>query len=285
MIKYANGNIKVQLDPVNGSKVRFIPKNEEEAPEFPESMDIKITNKCDQACPFCHENSTINGKHGNLSALLHYLSQANFPSGVELAIGGGNPLEHPDLVNFLESATHQLGLICNLTVHPNHYEKDPSQISDLMDKKLIMGLGISGFPKKTPLKYPERTVHHQILGVHFPPNPENHTKILLLGYKNVGKDKYTPNLRSFISWSKAILNTQYTVYLDTLAVKQLGIINLINQTYYMGDDGNHTMYIDAINQTYAPSSTDKHLAKPITLNNLKGDFKDVRRYCKSSGSC
>ena len=36
-------------------------------PIFPESIDIKITNYCENNCPMCHESSNINGTHANLN--------------------------------------------------------------------------------------------------------------------------------------------------------------------------------------------------------------------------
>ena len=42
----------------------------------------------------------------------------------------------------------------------------------------------------------------------------------------------------------------------------------------MGDDGTHTMYIDAVTMTYAPSSTQsKRPMGQMTLNDM---FRDVR---------
>lgn len=41
--------------------------------DFPESFDLKITDYCDGGCPWCHENSTVNGKHGDLSKLDHII--------------------------------------------------------------------------------------------------------------------------------------------------------------------------------------------------------------------
>lgn len=50
--KYPNGNYTVHIYD-DGTKIR---ENDLDffAPEYPESMDIKITNSCDRMCPFCH---------------------------------------------------------------------------------------------------------------------------------------------------------------------------------------------------------------------------------------
>ena len=64
-VKYHNGNYDVFINLENGTKVR---KNDLDnlTPEFPESFDYKITNKCHHNCPMCHENSNPSGVHGNI---------------------------------------------------------------------------------------------------------------------------------------------------------------------------------------------------------------------------
>ena len=64
-VQYENGNYNVYIDLDNGTKIR---KNNEDCfiPNTVESMDIKLTNKCNGGCPHCHEGSTINGKHGDI---------------------------------------------------------------------------------------------------------------------------------------------------------------------------------------------------------------------------
>ena len=95
--KYTNGNYKVQILS-DGTKIRYT-KDNAFKPEFPESIDVKITDYCDMGCAYCHELSTPKGKHANLDILLEVLKP--LLPGTELAIGGGNPLFHPNLLPFL----------------------------------------------------------------------------------------------------------------------------------------------------------------------------------------
>ncbi|HHT23450.1 MAG TPA: hypothetical protein GXZ87_09125 [Bacteroidales bacterium] len=80
---YKNGNSQVTIYE-DGTKVRRY--SEPLLLEFPESIDIKITNYCDLGCKFCHEMSDIAGKHADLNKLLTVLQ--GLSPGVELAIGG-----------------------------------------------------------------------------------------------------------------------------------------------------------------------------------------------------
>ena len=93
---YQNGNYTVKIYD-NGTKIR---ENDLDffEPDTVESMDIKITNSCDKMCPFCHEASTPDGKHGDILNLPFLDTLHPY---TELAIGGGNPLSHPDLIPFL----------------------------------------------------------------------------------------------------------------------------------------------------------------------------------------
>ena len=61
---YMNGNYKVSIYE-DGTKVRENDLDYFE-PDTVESMDIKITNKCNKGCPMCHEDSKPDGKHADL---------------------------------------------------------------------------------------------------------------------------------------------------------------------------------------------------------------------------
>ena len=63
--KYKNGNYRVIIMS-DGTKIRAIQDGTIPNPDFPENMDVKITNYCDIGCSFCYENSTINGCHGTI---------------------------------------------------------------------------------------------------------------------------------------------------------------------------------------------------------------------------
>ncbi len=133
---YQNGNYSVKLYS-DGTKIKTT-KDDKFIASFPDSMDLKITDYCDMNCPMCHEKSSVNGKHGNLSE--DFLS--TLKKGTELAIGGGNPLSHPDLITFLTKMKEQ-GVICNLTVNETHLKKDRELIDELISQNLIYGLGVS----------------------------------------------------------------------------------------------------------------------------------------------
>ena len=286
--KYLNGNVTVTLFD-NGTKIQEWDDNEGAHPDYPNSMDIKITDYCDAGCKWCHEKSTINGKHADLEYLLDILQ--DLPKGTELAIGGGNPLSHPGLVPFLISCK-SLGLIPNLTVNYFHIVAQYPLINKLLDNKLIYGLGLSipdDFNESiiNLINKKDNLVYHVIAGVNdlsilnkIKESPVQ--KCLILGYKDYGRgEKYrspkvTDNLQN---WTDNLGQYIKKIHLsfDNLALKQLNIKQYLTDEewsrFYCGTDGAFTMYIDAIEQKYAMSSTNPN--KYDLVGNIKDIFANI----------
>ena len=294
--KYLNGNVTVTLFD-NGTKIQEWDDNEQPNPDYPNSMDIKITNYCVGAnCKWCHEQSDSNGKHADLEYLLDFLQE--LPKGTELAIGGGNPLDHPGLVPFLISCK-SLGLVPNLTVNYIHIckEKYLTLVNKLLDNNLIYGLGISipdtfNSDMIDLINNKLNIVYHVIAGVN---NLSVLNKIknscvqkcLILGYKNYGRGEnyLSPEVVSNLSnWTDNLGQYIKKIHLsfDNLALKQLNIKQYLTDDewnqFYCGGDGSFTMYIDAVEQKYAKSSTN-----PIKYN-LVGNMKDIFNNIKSQSS-
>ena len=136
---YKNGNYNVTIFD-DGTKIRENKEDYFEA-DFPECMDIKITNFCDMGCKYCHENSSVKGEHGDILNAEFIDTLRPF---TELAIGGGNPLSHPDLMEFLKKLKEKK-IIANMTVNQTHFQLHQNVINDLIrtENDLIKGLGIS----------------------------------------------------------------------------------------------------------------------------------------------
>jgi len=266
--QYINGNTLVTIYN-DGTKIREY--NKDPQPEFPESIDLKITDYCDMGCPYCHESSTKKGKHADVENIMSMLS--TLPAGVEIAIGGGNPLSHPQLFKLLMLLKKQ-GLIANLTVNQGHLKKYYNNLSELIKTNLIYGLGISintnNYDKvKLLSQQTNNIVFHLIAGIHEIDIIDklgefDHCKILILGYKcfGFGNSYYNDTIQKrLLNWQQNIYKylTKYNLSFDNLAIKQLHIKNLLTddawEKYYMGDDGQFSLYIDAIKLEYATTST------------------------------
>lgn len=257
----------------DGTKIRWNDKDSFN-PIKPESIDLKITNKCNMACNMCHENSTPDGKHGDILNLPFI--DTMFPYS-EVAIGGGNPLTHPDLIEFLERLKERK-IIASMTVNQMHFMQNIDLLKELTDNKLIYGLGISYIGGShsnciEAIKQFPNAVVHVINGIVHMDSLEalanNDLKILVLGYKEFRRGKVLyDECGSQINYLKSQFYDMLPeivedgwfkcISFDNLAIKQLEPKRLMSEEdyaqFFMGSDGEYTMYIDAVNRQFAKSS-------------------------------
>lgn len=267
--RYRNGNYNVTIFS-DGTKIRETDEDNFIS-AYPENIDIKVTDYCDMGCLMCHENSTVNGKHGDIL-------NADFINTLhpytELAIGGGNPLAHPHLIPFLEKLRER-NIIPNLTINQRHFEKDRQLIRKLVDDKLVYGIGVSLVEATSDfvnlIKQYDNAVIHTINGILTAKQVEilknNNLKILILGYKifrrgvdffNAASDTIINNQIWLDNALPEIVQQFKAVSFDNLAIKQLNVKQLMSEEewneFYMGDDGQYTMYIDMVNRKFAKNS-------------------------------
>ena len=67
----------------------------------PELLDLSITNYCQRCCDFCYRQSNPLGKHMQLSNIENIVKQAKEVGVLQIALGGGNPNQHPDFIEIL----------------------------------------------------------------------------------------------------------------------------------------------------------------------------------------
>lgn len=241
----------------------------------------------------CHENSTKDGLHGDIMNL-EFIDRLH--PFTELAIGGGNPLEHPDLTSFLEKCK-KLKLIPSMTINQTHLQKNLDFVNYLVDNKLIYGLGISVMHIDDKfieqVKQFPNAVLHIIAGLinieDLKKLSDNNFKILILGYKvfRRGADLYkklSDEIEAKISILKNnlvnILDENWfgVVSFDNLAIKQLCVKDILStkewNEFYMGDDGAATMYADLVEKKFARSST--AVDRYDLMSDIKDMFKIVR---------
>lgn len=68
----------------------------------PELLDVAITNYCEHGCKFCYRQSNREGKHISLGDLRYVIDQAKELGVLQIALGGGNPNQHPQFVEILK---------------------------------------------------------------------------------------------------------------------------------------------------------------------------------------
>ena len=303
-VRYQNGNYFVSINLDNGTKIRetINPDATEFVADFPESADVKITNKCSYNCAFCHEGSNINGKH---SDALHSHVWNTFCPYTEVALGGGSVTGYPDLVPLLERLK-SLHLIPNITVRQEEFMSNLPLIRKLTDEKLIYGLGISlSNPNqedfiKTVKEFPNAVIH-VINGIvsltELRKLANNNLKILILGYKEVRKGKIllansaqntiiNNNKEALYAFLPKIITERWfdVVSFDNLSIKQLNpkgrfVSDEDWETIYMGDDGldgeqtSASMYIDLVENEFARNSCDVDHRMPVGNMSVKEMYK------------
>ena len=164
-----------------------------------------------------------------------------------------------------------------MTVNQWHFMQNVELLKELADKKLIYGLGIS---LESPVEefvtivqqFPNAVIH-VINGIVHSTELEmlarKGLKILILGYKEFrrGEGMYQNHGKLIETFKSELYNTLPTIIndnwfkvvsFDNLAIKQLDPKRLMSEDkwneFYMGDDGQFTMYVDLVKREFAKSS-------------------------------
>jgi hypothetical protein len=293
MYSYINGNYFVEINTKSGTKkYRALRIGEDFNADFPDSIDLKITDKCGIGCPFCHESSTPSGKTGNLADLKRVLGELpKYP--IEIALGGGDILECPSLtlplIEWLKSENKIIAGTFNINSLLQGKSLDFQKIIKSLDN---IGISITKLPTMDErnnlcslISCATTQVFHVILGI-IPPDDLREIlmgvspwsdRVLILGYKHFGRGKsmnpLTPDLineyRDIIwevSQNKCSLSPgdikkmkrERAIGFDNLALQQLDLKNHIHpqvwEKLYLGDEFTNTMYIDGVKGEFAPTS-------------------------------
>ncbi len=115
------GDYHFLADPETGITFRW-GKTFDENPLFapvPELADISISNRCTKGCSFCYKDSTPDGKMMTVDEYCQVLDSMSSPENgtvFQVAIGGGEPLEHPDFLEIVEETANR-GIVLNFTTN------------------------------------------------------------------------------------------------------------------------------------------------------------------------
>ena len=262
---YKNGNVFIGVKE-DGSKIYYTPDGEEPNPIYPETINLKITNKCDIECGYCCEGSTCSGKHGHLGHLfLNYL-----PPYTLVNIIGGAPMSHPDLYDFLVQMKKQ-GVICTLTVHWMSFTLHANDLLSWSKQELIHKLYVSVNQVvycdvfNAFARFPNICVS-AIAGVAdvgvFRQMANRNLDLLIRGYKCSGKgeaykEKAESDFQENMSWLKSNINElvkwNKSVSVDSRAAAQL---ELTSGGWVPAEDL-WPIYIDLSTERYALNAESK----------------------------
>lgn len=182
-----------------------------------------------------------------------------------------------------------------MTLHLDHFLGADSYIKWLQEEGYIHGVGISVnkvIDRDTIDKIMAipNTVVHTIAGI-MPQDGykslyNRNIKLLILGYKNYGRGAEYIKHNDGIMDRIGILHNNIMdmmdhfnlISFDNLALEQLRVKELVDEDtwkrYYMGDDGEATMYIDLCKKQFAKSSVSPRI--DINSNKIEDLFNQVR---------
>lgn len=262
--RYLNGNYLVvgnqdRSKHLFGIAKRTLRVGEDFKSVFPDSIDLKITNKCSWGCPFCHESSIPTGKTMDLEKTKEILSQLpKVP--IEIAIGGGNVLDCFHELSELTKWLNERGNKVRITLNSKDLcrkMKDPGaeEILDYLNTDIdSIGISLGSFSdyrkegngkeyewfssdeerKKKKSEsiiwnelYTPFIVYHIIAGV-YPledlrklANASETSSILILGYKQWGRAKDT-EIPDLTGWKEEI----ESIISEGAKIKCIGFDNL-----------------------------------------------------------
>lgn len=297
-MKYRNGNAVVTLDLQDGTRIIEYPDNEPLTLQTPLNIDIRVSTQCPygynvetqkSTCAFCHESALVDGQECDYQALLRVLMDAKLPRGTEIALGVNQVTK--DLLQFVKNLW-KLGLVVNITMN----ERYILQYGDTGLKQMlpyVFGLGISYRSLQGCLSLPDwiaeypHTVIHVINGIDdFDDVKElsvKYRKLLVLGEKDFGFNRGKVNLDTpqHKQWKSDIMQLTEIfdiVSFDNLGLQQLEIRGKITSEEYKSFyQGEHSMYINAVEQYFAPSSRTRNNIERFNVTDLRSYFQ----FCES----
>ena len=255
---------------LNGNKVRLSFNADDPTPiaaSAPELVDVKITDYCPFGCPFCYQDSTLEGKHATLENLVDVANKIAAAKVFEVAIGGGEPTLHPDFITILRIFRNR-GVVPNFTTRNLGWLNKP-------DAETILDLcGSFAFSAQTADEVRhlneiladgiEPTIHivmgtvdRETLAEMLDVISAADFDVTLLGWKRTGRaqDPEHPYLDWW--WETAHEHAPHRLGIDTALAAEseaAGLLADVPKWQYHTADGPWSCYIDAVNMTVAPSS-------------------------------
>jgi hypothetical protein len=297
------------FDTNSGTRIRtsFTPESNADKSEVPELVDIKITNFCKNNCFYCYQGSSKSGTHAS-KELIRYVSYAlNELETFEVALGGGEPTEHPDLIDIINDF-HYMGIVVNLTTR--NVDWIINNLPIIQDKIGGIGLSIDScynlVNNLSKLKVAIPTLNWEsgikltvqvVVGSCSEYELKNildicktfNIVVLLLGWKNTHRGanatKEEVNLVSLLNsfWGQKIKSRRLwngpSISFDTTIVEQMKEwLEAHGDAWtFTTREGAHSMYIDCVNKTMHKSSYDETPGTDLYDNTLSM-AENIKKY-------
>jgi len=280
----------------------------------PELLDISITNWCDKRCALCYRKSDESGHHMTLENYESVMRQAQKMHVLQVALGGGNPNQHPDFCEILRLTREKYGIVPNYTTNGRGLTEDVLRAT----QQYCGAVAVSAYhPYEETRKviddlraYSVKTNIHFILSSHsittaisWLENPPDFlTKsnaLIFLNYKPIGRYSGSKlllkksNQVGFFFQLATEKPHKFRIGFDTCTVTGLARFTNTPQICYEGcDAGRFSMFISEDMRMYPCSFMVEagYEGTPIVGNNMQdywenGDSFNRIRNGLSSGGC
>jgi organic radical activating enzyme len=299
-----NGNYFILQSYENDKRVALRLSKEPDSdliPKHPELVDIKLTDVCHIGCPWCYQDSTSDSVHGNLDLIKTVIKSLN-PKVTEVAYGGGDVLQHPDIVEILEFS-RECGLnSSNITMNWQSIMKYPDKVEKVMPLLDAIGVSITGVGqvknvveklKEINCFRPSRICFHIIPDLYSKRiitkilnevlEFSHESDVLFLGYKTNGRGKNisTEQISDMMEIFNFAINHRVSLQCDTKFIKDyFEVIKAVsNELTYDIQEGEFSMNIDCVEEFYSQSSYNLDFKEKITNDfNIVEAFQNVRKY-------
>jgi radical SAM protein with 4Fe4S-binding SPASM domain len=262
----------------------------------PELMDISITNWCDKGCSWCYKKSTPVGLHIALDEYEKILIQAAKMRVLQIALGGGNPNQHPHFGEILRLTREKYNIVPSYTTNGRGLSDDVLTAT----KKYCGAVAVSAYePYDETFIAVNKLINHRIrTNIHFlltsqsidtaiswlenPNEVLNQVNaIIFLNYKPIGRNpnpkllaKNSNNLVRFFD----LANKKYPFKIGFDSCSISGIAQHLNISPVFVEPceaGRFSMYISEHSQIYPCSfMASTSLGIPVEDNNIQSVWRE-----------
>ena len=253
---------------------------------LPELCDISITSFCTKGCAYCYQESSEQGSHADLAHILEVIDVLAEHHVFEVAIGGGDPVEHPEFEEII--------LYCQMRgVVPNFSTRSLKWMTEPEAQEIVKNIGGFAFSVATGAQasafvrvYKHREIKKGTFQYVLGSSPleefeailriagEAKIPVTILGYKRVGRgvtfDPYPYN-----DWVKVLMKVwDFIQARDVLYFKDRDELRNFegyeDRMYVRVGDGDNVLVFDS-NSTYKERPGNLHGTRPKDIGpNLPG---------------
>ena len=250
---------------------------------FPTLVDLKITDYCEHNCYHCYMGSSKEGLHSN--EVISYIEGLKDVGVGTVAIGGGNPLLHPNIKDIVEYASSRMVtcITCNTVKTEKEFDtlKDVMRFADSVAVTCNSGWEVANtiapFKAIKNIYHTKSKIYLQGILEMFSENGFKDyleaakavgiINITLLGYKPVGRASNREKDDVTYDWIE--IAKKYNIHLGIDADIAKRYKSLIDKhgidKKYITEEGNRSMFVDAVTQKAYKDSYSSEKTNGISL--------------------